>query len=107
MKQEGGATNTNPPVVNGQEDDDNDDSDWILLKDGALKGVNIVVDNATGDVTMLSTRFCRDTDRWNPDMPSLAEFPSLLTLDLHSSRYLVKLNESVASLTSVRRLDLR
>src|SRR3569623_1859408 len=67
---------------------------WILLEDGELKGMNIIVDPDSGDVLSLSTRFCRDADRWKDGMPnSLAtSYTTLQTLDLHNSRYLTALD---------------
>lgn len=83
------------------------ESDWVLVDKGALRGTNIIVDDATGDVVSLSTRYCRDAERWRGQMPSLSEFSSsLVTLDLHKSRYLVRLDESVARLTKLRSLVL-
>jgi hypothetical protein len=80
-------------------------SDWILLEEGNLKGMNIVVDHETGDVLSFSTRFCRDVDRWTA-MPSLAQYETLQMLDLHNSRYLVQLHDSVGSLKKLRSLIL-
>ena len=80
--------------------------DWILLEDGAMKGVNIIVDQATEEVISLSTRHCRDVERWK-EMPSLeANFLSMQTLDLDNSRYLVDLHTTVGSLQHLRRLYL-
>jgi len=79
------------------------EDDWILVDDGELRGMNIVVDHTTGEVMKLSTRFCRDADRWKI-MPALAEFPSLETLDLHNCRYLVDVDDSVGNLKSLKHL---
>lgn len=81
--------------------------DWILLEEGAMKGMNIIVDQSTEEVISLSTRHCRDVERWKEGMPSLeANLLSLQTLDLDSSRYLTELNPSVGSLQQLRRLFL-
>lgn len=91
---------------------DSEDSDnWILLDDGVMKGVNIVVDNKSGNVIQLSTRFTKDQDRWttndNDGMPSLEGYSSSLQiLDLHNSRYLTSLHDSVTSLGRLRKLIL-
>jgi hypothetical protein len=80
--------------------------DWVLLQDGVMKGMNIVVESTTGDVDSLSTRFCRDAERWNDEMPLLEGLASLRTLDLHNSRYLRTLHDSVGSLDALRCLIL-
>jgi hypothetical protein len=77
--------------------------DWILLEDGVMKGMNIIVDQTTGEVISLSTRNCRDSERWRT-MPSLDAFPALKSLDLDSSRYLVQLSDSVGTLHNLQRL---
>lgn len=82
----------------------NQGDDWILVEEGAMKGMNIVVDQTTNEVASLSTRNCRDVDRWKSSMPSLEEFPALETLDLDNCRYLNELHESVGSLRMLRRL---
>jgi Leucine-rich repeat (LRR) protein len=83
-----------------------DSSSWVLLDSGNLKGINVLVDEKSSDVVALSTRFSKDVDRWNNDMPSLREYDALQILDLHNSRYLVKLDESVMSLMNLRSLVL-
>jgi hypothetical protein len=80
-------------------------SDWILLEDGELKGMTIIVDHDSGDVLSLSTRLCRDEDRWT-EMPSLTQYSTLQTLDLHNSRHLSRLSETIGSMKSLRRLIL-
>jgi hypothetical protein len=80
-------------------------SDWILLEEGELKGMNIIVDHESGNVLSLSTRFCRDEDRWT-DMPELTQYPALQTLDLHNSRHIVQLNESIGTIASLKSLIL-
>ena len=87
--------------------EDASSDDWILIDDGAMKGVNIVVDNQTKEVMHLSTRFTRDQDRWmNNSMPSLEDYSSLRILDLHNSRYLTTLHDSVTGLHQLRTLIL-
>ena len=85
-------------------------SDWILVvEDGALKGLTIAVDHGSGDVLSLSTRSCRDVDRWVGEMPPLApaeRYATLQTLDLHRSRYLVRLPEALGDLSHLRQLHL-
>ena len=85
-------------------------SDWILVvEDGALKGLTIAVDHDSGDVLSLSTRSCRDADRWVGEMPPLTpseRYVTLQTLDLHRSRYLVRLPEALGDLSHLRQLHL-
>lgn len=89
------------PDINGTR------GDWILLDDGAMRGMNVIVDQTTEEIVSLSTRNCRDVDRWKEGMPSLnANFHSLQTLDLDNSRYLVGLHPTVGSLSNLRRLIL-
>jgi hypothetical protein len=80
--------------------------DWVLLDEGEMKGMNIVVNHTTGEVTLLSTRFSRDTDRWKVDMPSVESYPSLKVLDLHNCRYLRSLHSSLGCLSGLTSLDL-
>jgi hypothetical protein len=82
-------------------------ADWILLEeDGDFKGVKIIVDSESKNVVSLSTKRCRDTERWNGSMPSLEAFPALETLDLENCRYLVTLHDSIGSLRHMRLLNL-
>lgn len=81
------------------------ESDWVLIDEGTMKGVNIVVDHATSEVIRLSTKDCKDADRWM-DMPSLECFPSLEYVDLHNSRYITDLHESIVGLVDLKRLSL-
>lgn len=80
--------------------------DWILLEDGAMKGMNIIVEQTSGEVVSLSTRNCRDSERWKEMPPLEANFLSLQTLDLDSSRYLIALDPTIGSLMQLRRLYL-
>jgi len=80
-------------------------SDWILVEEGNMKGANIIVDNETSEVVQLSTRECKDEDRWTI-MPSLEAYPSLQSVDLDNSRYIAKLHESITSLSKLRKLFL-
>ena len=80
--------------------------DWVLLNEGKMKGTRIIVAHETGDVAVLSTRCCRDADRWRDEMPSLQSYATLQVLDLHNSRYIRSLHESVGALSSLKRLVL-
>ena len=82
------------------------ESDWILIEDSDdMNGVSLFVDARTGETTELSTRRCRDEQRWNI-MPSLEKYSKLQKLDLHNSRYISTLHESVKNLSQLRRLVL-
>lgn len=78
----------------------------MLVEEGAMRGMNIIVDTNTGNVTALSTRYCKDAERWRDKMPSIEHYPNLQTLDLDNSRYLVELDDSVGSLADLNRLIL-
>lgn len=81
--------------------------DWTLVENGKWKGVTILVDNETGHIVKLTTRSCRDAERWKVDMPELdKEFATLRLLDLHKSRYLKQLHNSVGTLHNLRSLVL-
>jgi Leucine-rich repeat (LRR) protein len=81
-------------------------TNWVLLEDGAMKGMNIIVDAESKEVVSLSTRNCRDTERWRYGMPELTGFPNLQNLDLDNSRYVTDLHASVGSLQNLRKLCL-
>jgi hypothetical protein len=93
-------------------DDSNNNNNWILLDHCDLKGMNIIVDQSSGNVVTFSTRYCRDTERWRGEMPSLIQvngtnFRTLQTLDLHNSRYLVALSSTLGlQVPLLRRLIL-
>jgi hypothetical protein len=82
------------------------EGEWILIEDGNLKGMNIIVDDCTGNVLSFSTRFCREAERWIGEMPSLQAYPKMLKLDLYKSRYITDLHESVGYLGNLKKLDL-
>lgn len=84
----------------------NEKDDWVVLvEDGVLRGTVLHTDRTTGHVVCMSTRTCKDEDRWT-EMPCVAQFSSLLILDLHKSRYLTTLDESVGDLKSLKRMIL-
>ena len=69
--------------------------DWVLVEDGILKGVTLMVHRVTGEAISLSTRSCRDEDRWEKQLPDLSSYASALeVLDLHKSRYLTEFDAS-------------
>ena len=71
---------------------------------GRCPGVTMMTDKKSGKIVFLSTRNLRDSDRWNL-MPSVEPFKeSLLVLDLHKSRYIQGLHESVGDLTYLKHL---
>jgi len=79
---------------------------WVLLEEGDLKGTTIVVDPLSGSVVSLSTRHCKESDRWKDAMPSLDKYLTIQSLDLHNSRYISHLDESVCRLSNLRKLAL-
>lgn len=80
-------------------------SDWVLIETGDMKGANIIIDSRTNEVVQLSTRNCKDADRWT-EMPSLEEYPSLEIVNLESSRYIKELHDSITGLSKLRTLVL-
>jgi hypothetical protein len=81
--------------------------DWVWVDEGSMKGLNIMVDKASGEVVSLSSRYARDSDRWRENMPSLVEYAnSLLVLDLDNCRYLVELSDSIGELSRLQRIFL-
>jgi Leucine-rich repeat (LRR) protein len=81
--------------------------DWILVDKGPMKGMSIIVDQSSGEVVSLSSRYCRDPERWRENMPSPEGYStSLRTLDLDNSRYLVELSNSIGSLSRLEKLYL-
>jgi hypothetical protein len=103
-----------PRPSSGDDPNRDDSNNWILLNHCDLRGMNIIVDPATGNVVAFSTRYCRDGERWKEggQMPSLMQqnginFSTVQTLDLHNSRYLVELNAALGSqLPQLRRVLL-
>jgi hypothetical protein len=84
----------------------NDSEDWVVVEDkNGLGGAVLYADRTTGHVVCLSTRRCSDEDRWN-EMPSLSQFPYLLVLDLHKSRYLTTLDDTIGDLKHIQRMML-
>ena len=70
-----------------------------------MKGA-IVVDDDNGEALSLSTRSCRDAEKWEI-MPSLLLYAATLkVLDLHKARYLVHLNDSICQMIHLRTLTL-
>lgn len=80
-------------------------SDWVLVEDGGMKGANIIMDNVTNEVVQLSTKDCKDEDRWT-EMPSLEAYPFLEYVSLDNSRYIREVHESLTGLTKLRKLAL-
>ena len=82
------------------------DDSWVLVEDGDMKGVALITDRDAGEVVCLSSRYKNDIDRWI-QMPPLSGYASTLqVLDLHNSRYMEQLHESVGELSQLRRLVL-
>lgn len=79
--------------------------DWVLLEEGSLQGVQLMVERTTGKIIKMSTQTTQDTDRF-VEMPSLQGYTDLRTLDLHNSRYIKCLHDSVGKLASLEQLYL-
>ena len=77
---------------------------WVFLEEGHLKGMEIVVDQVSNEVVSLSTRNCRDSDRWRHVMPSLEQYSALRVLDLENCRYIIELHDTVGSLRMLLRM---
>ena len=80
-------------------------NDWVLVAEGSMRGANILVDEETHEVVQLSTKDCADQDRWT-EMPSVEAYPALQVLDLHNSRYISELHESITGLGRLKKLTL-
>lgn len=89
----------------GNDENSSSEGDWILVEEGHLKGVTLMVHRGTGEVISLSTRSCRDADRWE-QVPDLSSYPSLEVLDLHKSRYLKEFDASVCKVQNLQKLLL-
>jgi hypothetical protein len=64
----------------------------------------LMADRQSGKIVFLSTRNSRDSDRWSL-MPTVEPFKeSLVALDLHKSRYIQTLHESVGDLKCLKYL---
>jgi hypothetical protein len=81
------------------------DDDWAMVEGGELKGMKCGTDRSSGLVVSLSSRQCRDTNRWLT-MPPLDNYGSLKELDFHKSRYILRLHVSVCSLANLETLIL-
>jgi len=81
--------------------------DWILVSEGVLKGATLTVQRETGKTISLSTRSCREEDRWEEKIPDLSSYTAdLQVLDLHKSRYLVEFDASLCPAPKLQRLLL-
>ena len=78
---------------------------WILVEDGDLKGMTMIADQDSGDIVALSARKCSSEDKRSV-LPSLKEYPSLKLVDLHNYRFMKKLDDSIGDLPSLERLVL-
>lgn len=81
------------------------ENDWSMADEGELKGVKIGIDRLNGEIVALSTRHCRDENRWT-SMPSLEKYPELKELDLHKMRYIQKVHPSLCALKNLDTLVL-
>lgn len=90
--------------------------DWVLVNEGSVleeagenrsfAAVTLMAEKKSRHTVFLSTRKTEDADRWNV-MPSLECFSgSLRILDLHKSRYLQSLDDSIGDLSLLSQLLL-
>ena len=80
---------------------------WFRVKAGPFQGARVILDGNTKQVEVLSTRYCKDNERWRQeDMPSFTGFTGLKVLDLHGNRYMIELDNSLCDLVHLRRLIL-
>lgn len=90
--------------------------DWTMISNSSddveneemngcgIKGVTLLANKNTRKVVFLTTRSTKDANRWDV-MPSLHPFrESLQVLDLHNSRYITSLHDSIGDLPHLRRL---
>lgn len=87
------------------QDDNPSEGDWLLVGEGNLRGATLVVHRGSKEAVSLSTRSCREEDRWE-QIPDLSNYPSLEVLDLHKSRYIKEFDASVCKAPKLRRLLL-
>jgi hypothetical protein len=84
-----------------------DNDCWSMVEEGDFKGMKIATSITTGDdVVSMSARHCRDANRWVTAMPSLEKYKLLRELDLHKSRYIRQLHDSVCILSTLETLLL-
>jgi hypothetical protein len=82
-----------------------ENGDWVLVDEGDLRGVGLIFDKNTSEAISLSTRSCRDEDRWET-VPDLKSFKFLEILDLNNSRYITEFDASVCYGPSIKKLFL-
>jgi protein gp37 len=77
------------------------------LVEGEFKGLTVKKGSSASStcVVALDSRSCCDVDRWEV-MPSVKDFPDLVRLDLHKSRYITVVHESVTELQQLQYLGL-
>jgi hypothetical protein len=94
-------------AMNNNSDEDENDESWVIVDETKkeLVGMSIQIDKKTGHVTSLSTRRCKDANRWIT-MPSVEHHSALRELDLHKSRYLRELDVSICTLVNLKTLIL-
>jgi hypothetical protein len=82
-----------------------DNDCWSMVEEGDFKGMKIATSITTGNVVSMSARHCRDANRW-VTMPSFEKYKLLRELDLHKSRYIGQLHDSVCILPTLETLVL-
>lgn len=86
-------------------DDSSSEDGWILVNEGDLKGATLMVDRNSGEVLSISTRSCRDEDRWET-VPDLSRFKCLEFLDFYKSRYITEFDATVCPAPTTRKVFL-
>lgn len=86
-------------------DDNPSEEGWVLVNEGSLKGVTLVLHRESGEAITLSTKSCREEDRWEA-IPDLTNYTSLEVLDLHKSRYITEFDASVCSAPKLQQILL-
>lgn len=95
-----------------QDDDDTTSSIYkeTILQDGPWKGATIITERTTTSdkVRSLSTHSCRDSERFEDEMPSLDDdyTASLFILDLDQSRYIQQISSSLQCCNNLQALYL-
>ena len=76
-----------------------------LIIGGSDRRRDVFVSFEHGELA-LSTAEVRDAHRWRNTMPSLAEFASIVFLDLHRSQFITSLDDSIGQMADLRNLKL-
>lgn len=80
-------------------------AEYSIIEGDEFNGVRAAKDPRRGEIVALSTRNSSESSRWRT-MPSMDRFPHLKELDLHKSRYILHMDESVCNLSNLVTLIL-